>query len=377
MAAKRQRRSAEFKSKVAFAALKGDKTLAQLSGEFEVSAVQIGQWKKQLLQGGPEIFQRKGTPMDVETLMAPLYQEIGRLKMELDWLKKKSQALTLEGKRTSIDPEHPSISVRRQCDLLDLNRSSFYYASSSATETAENLEIMELIDGRYTCAPSYGSRRMTAWLRRQGQDVNRKRIGRLMRLMGLEGIGPKPGTSKPHPEHEIYPYLLRNAVIVRPNQVWSTDVTYLPMSGGFMYLAAVIDWHSRFVLSWELSNTLDAEFCVVALDRALRQGTPEIFNTDQGCQFTSKAFLSLLKEKEIRISMDGRGRALDNIFVERFWRTLKYEWLYLNDYERVRDLRCGLREYMDFYNGERLHSSLNYRTPREVHFADREGPMAV
>lgn len=285
--------------------------------------------------------------------------------------------LTLDGKRASVDPGHPSISIRQQCELLGLNRSSFYYVASPATETAENLEIMRLIDRQYTRAPFYGSRRMTAWLRRKDHCVNRKRIGRLMRLMGLEGVGPKPGTSRPCPEHEIYPYLLRNASIVRPNQVWSTDITYLPMSSGFMYLAAVIDWHSRFILSWELSNTLDAEFCVVALNRALQQGAPEIFNTDQGCQFTSKAFLAPLKEREIRISMDGRGRALDNIFVERFWRTLKYEWLYLNEYEQVRELHCGLQEYMAFYNDDRLHSSLNYRTPREAHFLSREGSMVV
>lgn len=289
---------------------------------------------------------------------------------------KKKLELTLEAKRASVDPHHPRISIRRQCDLLGLNRSSYYVGDSWGTQTQENLEIMERLDRQYTAVPTYGSRRMTAWLRREGYDVNRKRIQRLMQLMGLEGLAPKPGKCKSHPEHEIYPYLLRSVSIDRPNQVWSTDITYLPMNSGFLYLVAVIDWHSRYVLSWGLSNTLDATFCIEALEEALSQGTPEIFNTDQGSQFTSKAFLEPLKDREIRISMDGRGRALDNIFVERFWRTLKYEWLYLNDYQEVRELKLGLREYMKFYNEQRLHSSLRYRTPQEVHFTT-PGSMAV
>jgi len=235
---------------------------------------------------------------------------------------------------------------------------------------------MNLMDAQYLRTPFYGSRRMAAWLCRQGYDVNRKRVQRLMRTMGFEGVAPKPGTSRPSPENEIYPYLLRNLEVTRSDQVWSTDITYCGMQKGFMYLVAIIDWHSRFVLSWELSNTLDTAFCIEALSRALEKAQPEIFNTDQGSQFTSKAFLAPLKERNIRISMDGRGRALDNIFVERFWRSLKYEWLYLNEYESVRDLSQGLREYFRFYNTERLHSSLGYRTPEEVYLENRS-PMAV
>ena len=235
---------------------------------------------------------------------------------------------------------------------------------------------MNLIDAQYLRTPFYGSRRMAAWLCRRGYEVNRKKVRRLMRILGLEGVAPKPGTSRPSPGNEIYPYLLRDLEITHANQVWSTDITYCRMAKGFMYLIAVIDWHSRFVLSWELSNTLDTVFCIEALSRALEKARPEIFNTDQGCQFTSKAFLAPLKERNIRISMDGRGRALDNIFVERFWRSLKYEWLYLNEYESVRDLSRGLREYLRFYNTERLHSSLGYRTPEEVYFENRS-PMAV
>lgn len=271
-----------------------------------------------------------------------------------------------------MEPNHPQISVRRQCDLLCLNRSSFYSPPTFGRESLENLEVMELIDKQYTDIPTYGSRRMTAWLRREGYDVNRKRVQRLMRLMGLEGLAPKPGTSRPHPEREVYPYLLRNVKVEKPNQVWSTDITYCRLTCGFMYLVAVIDWYSRYILSWELSNTLDAEFCIVALKKALEMGKPEIFNADQGCQFTSKAFLKPLKERSISISMDGRGRALDNIFVERFWRTLKYEWLYLNEYERVADLSRDLQKYLTFYNSERLHSSLGYRTPQEIYFEEED-----
>lgn len=228
---------------------------------------------------------------------------------------------------------------------------------------------MRLIDEQYTKTPFYGSRRMGAWLGTHGYAVNRKRIQRLMQLMGIQGVGPKPGTSQRNKEHKVYPYLLRGYEITRPNQVWSTDITYCPMPQGFMYLTAVIDWYSRYVLSWELSNTLDASFCVSALEQALAQGEPEIFNTDQGCQFTSREFLEPLEERKIRISMDGKGRALDNIFVERLWRSVKYECLYIKDFSTVNMLGTGLTDYFQFYNNERLHQSLDYRTPSYVHTA--------
>ena len=226
-----------------------------------------------------------------------------------------------------------------------------------------------MIDEQYTKAPFYGSRRMHAWLCTQGYAVNRKRVRRLMQLMGIQGVGPKPGTSQRNKEHKVYPYLLRNYEITGPNQVWSTDITYCPMPQGFMYLVAVIDWYSRFVLSWGLSNTLDATFCVTALEQALAVGQPDIFNTDQGCQFTSREFLEPLENRKIRISMDGKGRALDNIFVERLWRSVKYECLYIQDYSTVELLTGGLTDYFQFYNHERLHQSLDYRTPRCAHVA--------
>ncbi len=264
-----------------------------------------------------------------------------------------------------IDTGHPDLSVRRQCELLGLSRSSLYY--EPAPETAANLRLMRLIDERYTACPFYGSRRMTAWLAERGEEVNRKRVQRLMRQMGLEAIYPKPRLSTAGKGHKVYPYLLRGVRVERPDQVWSTDITYVPMTGGFMYLAAVIDWYSRYVIAWRLSNTLDGSFCLEVLEEALRGGRPEVFNTDQGVQFTAEAFTGRLERAGVAVSMDGRGRALDNVFVERLWRTVKYEDIYLRGYEAVPDLQRGLRRYFAFYNDERLHQSLGYRTPAAVY----------
>lgn len=230
---------------------------------------------------------------------------------------------------------------------------------------------MRRIDEQYLKTPFFGSRRMTKWLIRKGCDVNRKRIRRLMQVTGLEAIYPRMRTSDPHPGHRIYPYLLRNLAIEHCDHVWSTDITYIPLKQGFMYLTVVLDWHSRYVLSWELSNTLDGAFCISALKQALTQGQPEIFNTDQGAQFTSQAFINVLQASQVTISMDGRGRALDNVFVERLWRTVKYEDIYLHNYESASDLDAGLRKYFRFYCRERGHQSLGYQTPWEVYSARR------
>jgi putative transposase len=271
-------------------------------------------------------------------------------------------------KQSWLEHDHEQISLRRQCELLELNRSSVYYQPEPVSP--DELVLMRLIDEIYTRCPFYGSRRITAQLNRDHDDPwNRKRIQRLMGIMGIRGVAPGPDTSKPHPEHKIYPYLLRGVSINRINQVWSTDITYIPMAKGFMYLTAVIDWYSRYVLSWTLSNTLDTSFCIEALEQALAVNTPEIFNTDQGAQYTSLAFTQLLLDKGIKISMDGRGRALDNIFVERLWRTVKYENIYMNDYLSVPELRFGLTQYFEFYNQQRLHQSLDYQTPAEVYFS--------
>ena len=266
-----------------------------------------------------------------------------------------------------IDSNNKKLSLSRQCRLLKLNRSTVYYKKRPITPI--DLKLMQLIDKQYLKIPSWGSRSMRNHLRRLGYKVNRKKIQRLMRLMGLEAIYPKPKTSRPHPEHKVYPYLLRNLKIDRPNQVWAADITYIPMSRGFMYLVAVMDWHSRKVLSWRVSNTLDTDFCVQAVEEAIsRFGAPEIFNTDQGAQFTSSAFTSLLKDNDINISMDGRGRVQDNIFIERLWWTLKYHYLYLWSFNNGSQLRQGLDQWFRFYSQERSHQALDNMTPDEVYY---------
>ena len=259
------------------------------------------------------------------------------------------------------------LSVRRQCALLGLSRRGLYYRPVG--ESAENLRFMRLMDETYTLRPFYGVRKMTAHLRRAGEAVNPKRVRRLMRQMGLEAIYPKKRLSLAAEGHKRYPYLLRDLLIDRPDQVWCADITYVRLRRGFLYLAAVMDWHSRYVLSWELSRSLEADFCRQALQDALRQGTPEIFNTDQGVQFTCEAFTGALEAQGVRISMDGRGRCYDNIFVERLWRTVKYEEVFLRDYADPVEARQGLRAYFRFYNAQRPHQALDYRTPAEVYFA--------
>lgn len=266
-----------------------------------------------------------------------------------------------------------SLPISHQCTLSGVTRSVFYANEKPSAVDEYELQLLKLIDKEYTKHPFYGSRRMVVYLRRLGHRVNRKRIQRLMGVLGLEGMSPGPNTSRAHPAHKIYPYLLRGVDIVRPNQVWSTDITYVPLEKGFVYLVAIIDWYSRRVLSWRLSNTLETSFCVDCLEDALRQyGKPEIFNTDQGSQFTSEYFTGVLKRENISISMDGRGRALDNIFVERLWRTIKYEDIYLKGYGNIPELYLGLTKYIEFYNHERPHQALSYCTPNDV-YRDGEG----
>lgn len=276
-----------------------------------------------------------------------------------------------------IEQSHREISIRRQCVLLGLNRSSYYYQPNlvdcisknmSVKNAEENLSYMKQIDQLYMKWPFYGSRRMATVLNREGYRVNRKRIQRLMRLMGIQAIYPKPRLSIREQEHKIYPYLLRDISIERSDQVWCADITYLPLRHGFVYLVAILDWYSRYVLSWQLSNTLDTVFCLEALEEALKSQEPEIFNSDQGCQFTSSAFTSRLKEAGIKISMDSRGRVFDNIFIERLWRSLKYEDIYLKEYQTVMQLSAGLDNYFRFYNYERPHQSLENKTPAMVYY---------
>jgi len=252
--------------------------------------------------------------------------------------------------------------MRRQCEILGVNRSSVYY--EAVAQDPDELELMRRIDELHLEFPFLGSRRIARELRDAGQPVNRKRVQRLMRIMDIEAIAPKPNTSRREPEHPVYPYLLRNLSICRVNQVWAADITYIPLARGSAYLVAIMDWYSRRVLSWRLSNTLDSSFCVEALQEALsRFGQPEIFNTDQGSQFTAEAFTSVLLERGIKISMDGKGRCIDNVFIERLWRSLKYEDVYLNDYDNPVDARAGIGCYLGFYNDRRKHQALGYQTP--------------
>lgn len=277
-------------------------------------------------------------------------------------------------RKTLLDREHPILSIRSQCSLLGLARSGVYRPARIAND--DELAIMRRLDELFLAWPFFGSRRMTAMLRADGWIINRKRVRRLMRVMGLRALGPKPNTSKPAPGHKIYPYLLRDLVIDRPNQVWCADITYIPMGRGFLYLVAIMDWASRAVLAWRLSNTLDADFCVRALEEAMaRFGRPEIFNSDQGSQFTSTAFTAVLQRAEVRISMDGRGRWLDNVFIERLWRSLKYEEVYLKGYADAREARAGISSWFSFYNGSRPHQALADRTPMTVWRAGMTGRL--
>ncbi len=275
--------------------------------------------------------------------------------------------VSVEAKRSLLEPDHPELSIRRQCALLGLSRASYYYQAQPINPL--NLDLLRRIDQQYMETPFYGVPRMTAVLRAQGYTVNRKRVRRLMRQLGIQAVmlRKRPATSTPG--HRVYPYLLRDRVIDGPNQVWCADITYVPLPLGFVYLVAIMDWWSRFIIAWEISTSLEGSFCCAALDRALVRGTPTIFNTDQGSQFTAQAFTSRLETASVQISMDGRGRVFDNIFIERFWRSVKYEHLYLHDYQTVSAVVAGVRDYMHFYNTQRLHQSLDYRTPAAVYGA--------
>jgi len=290
---------------------------------------------------------------------------------------KKNLVLTLEKKRQAIEPDNKQIPIYRQCELLSLNRSSLYYTACG--ETGYNEQLMKLIDEQYIETPFYGIDKMTEWLRRQGHCVNHKRVRRLMRQMGLEAVYPcrKRGLSIPDKQHRIYPYLLKDVPIEHPDQVWSADITYVRMYRGWLYLVAVMDWFSRYVLSWEVSITLESDFCVDALKCALSYGRSDIFNTDQGSQFTSDDFTDILKSADIQISMDGKGRVFDNIFIERLWRTVKVEDVYLRDYQTVVEARYYLSRYFDFYNNRRLHQALGYCTPAEVYGVAVGTPVAL
>ncbi|WP_407941288.1 IS3 family transposase [Mesorhizobium xinjiangense] len=364
----RRRFTAEFKAKVALEAIRGERTISELATKHQLHPNQITQWKRQAIENLAKAFDDKASDAQAgrEAEVTKLHAKIGQLVVERDFLAKAFRSLSLDRRRMMIDPDHNRLSIRRQCELVSISRASFY--RQPAGETPENLELMRIIDEAFMEMPWYGSRQMARHLRRQGWCVGRKRVRRLMRKIGLSPIYQAPKTSEPHPQHRIYPYLLRHLAIERPDQVWCADVTYIPMRRGFLYLVAIMDWFSRKVLAWRLSNTMEADFCVAALEEAIaRHGKPDIFNTDQGSQFTSFAFTATLKDAGIRISMDGRGRWMDNVFIERLWRSLKYECVFLSAFETGSEARNGIGSWMDYYNRRRPHSTFAGRTPDEVY----------
>ncbi|MGB8804478.1 MAG: IS3 family transposase [Chthoniobacterales bacterium] len=380
MTGKRKRYSADFKAKVALEALRGELTAAQLASKHGIHQTMVGEWKKQAMEGLAAVFSDRSAAQETakssEAEVEKLHAKIGQLLVERDFLGESLRSMSVERRRQMIEPQHRELSVARQCELVSISRSGFYY--QPAGETPLNLALMRLIDVQFLETPWYGSRQMTRHLRREGYMVGRKRVRRLMARMGLEPIYQRPRTTIPHPGHRIYPYLLRDLVIDRPNQVWCADITYIPMRRGFHYLIAIMDWSTRKVLSWRVSNTMDVEFCIEALEEALaRFGCPEIFNTDQGSQFTSPRFTGVLEKAGVRISMDGRGRWMDNVFIERLWRSLKYECIYLNAFETGSELRAGLTWWIGYYNARRPHSTLAGRTADDAYRASGMEELAA
>ncbi|MFY9329934.1 MAG: IS3 family transposase [Georgfuchsia sp.] len=362
---KRRNHSATFKAQVAIAALKGDKTLAELAQQFDVHPNQITDWKSQLMERSAQVF-GDSTAQAAEPDLTKLHAKIGQLTLENGFFRKRAHQGGPAERKAMIDRNH-DLPLVRQCQILDLARSTDY--SVPHPTSPEDLALMRRIDELHLEYPFTGARMLRDMLRREGHRIGRKHVGTLMKKMGIEALYRKPNLSKRHSAHPIYPYLLQSLVIDRPNQVWATDITYIPMRRGFVYLVAILDWYSRRVLSWRVSNTLTTDFCLDAVREAIaRHGTPEIFNTDQGSQFTSSEFTGLLKEHGIQISMDGKGCWRDNVFVERLWKSVKYEEVYLKAYDSVSIAKASLGTYLNYYNTRRPHQSLDGKTPDAIYF---------
>jgi putative transposase len=376
MSRKRKQYSAEFKTKVVLELLRGEQTVAQVASKYEITAKSLGDWKKQFLENASLAFDVSGATKaykdEIEGLKEEndaLAKKLGKTTIERDWAVGKLKSLDLSNKKSLVDSKLSDLSVARQCEMVGLNRSTLYYEPKPVSDY--DLKIMDRIDEIYTdISSTYGYRYMHQQLLEDGYKVGVNKVNRLMNVMGIQAIFPKKRklTSIKNHEHKVYPYLLRDLEIDRPNRVWSGDITYIRTHGGFMYLAAVIDWHSRSILSWKLSNTMDTALATDTLKAAIEQyGTPDVFNSDQGSQYTSFEHTKLLRDHGIQISMNGKGRSIDNIAIERFFRTLKYDEIYINDYQSVSELRNGIARYMHFYNFNRFHSALGYRKPMNVY----------
>ena len=387
MSRKRKVYTADFKSKVVLEVLEGEKTLNEIASKYELTPKNLRNWKKQFLENASLAFDRstvvKEYKDEIEKIQkqnGELAKKVGTLTIENDWLAGKLKSLDLSDKKKMIDDDGlvqaDTPSLNRQLKLLSISKTAYYYEPVIPFSSDEDVKLLNAIDEIYTKFPYYGTRRMVHALKKLGFDVGRKLVKSAMEFMGIVALYPKPRTTKANKEHKKYPYLLKefkndeNQVIIeKPNQVWSTDITYIRLEKGFVYLAAIIDWHTKKILSWKLSNTMDVSLTTGVLNEALSlHPKPDIVNTDQGSQYTAKEHIDILVKNSISISMDAKGRSIDNIAIERFWRSLKYEDVYPNSYKNIKEARKGISEYIEIYNSERLHSALNYKTPDEIYY---------